>query len=303
MTDRILITGGNGFIGKAFLKSTSSSNAEVISLSGPGYAYSDMPGLDLTDKARVRAVLREIRPTHILNFASRGVTRDQSNLSQLLEVNTIGALNIVDGLIEEGIAPHTYCFGTAYEFADAESRLNETSQLDPKSPYAISKTTLYYALKQYTTGAPVTFLRLFNIFGIGEPANRLIPFITNKAIENKDIPLTGGEQLRDFMFIEDLVALLWRLISLSMTGQIGFRTLNIGTGQGISLKSFIGYVADALRQHEVSPRLSFGALPYRPQDPMHCVADNTRMLQLLGNVSFTNLPTAIEKTVQALYEF
>jgi nucleoside-diphosphate-sugar epimerase len=302
MRKRILVTGGNGFLGKAFLKSMNGSGAEVLSLTGPHHVQSGDFNLDITNRASVRIALREIRPTHILNFASRGVTRDKSTLSDLLAVNTVGALNIVDGLIEEGLACHAFCFGTAYEFADSGLRLDETALLDPKSPYAISKTTLYYALKQYTTGAPVTFLRLFNVFGLGEPPDRLIPFITRKAIANEEIPLTGGEQLRDFIFIDDLVTLLVRIVSRPSPDQTGFRTFNIGTAQGVSLRSFIGYVSDALQQRGLTPKLRFGALPYRIEDPMCCVADNTKMLNLLGDVTFTDLQTAVYKTVQALNE-
>jgi nucleoside-diphosphate-sugar epimerase len=223
-------------------------------------------------------------------------------LSDLLAVNTLGALNIVDGLIDEGLTPHTYCFGTAYEFADSTLRLGETAPLDPKSPYAISKTALYYALKHYATGAPLTFLRLFNVFGIGEPPDRLIPFITRKAIANEEIPLTSGEQLRDFMFIEDLMIVLMRLVFSEAEHKEGFRTLNIGTGRGILLRTFIGYIANALKQRGLEPKLRFGFLPYRLQDPMRCIADNTAMLNLLSDVSFTNVQTAIQKTVHALYE-
>lgn len=302
MNNRILITGANGFLGKAFLKSTTALAAEVLPLGGRLRASKGAPCLDITDKASIRAVLREFRPTHVLNFAARGVTRDQSTMLDLLAVNTVGALNILEGLIEEGLSPHTFFFGTAYEYADSKQRLDEKSTLDPKSPYAISKTTLYYTIKQYQSIVPLTFLRLFNIFGIGEPADRLIPFIVRKSIANEDISLTNGEQLRDFMFIDDLILILDRLIAKPVPGQSGFLTLNVGTGKGISLKSFIGHVSNALQRRKLVPELKFGALPYRLQDPMCCVADNTKLLSLFGDIAFTDLQVAVEKTVEAIYD-
>jgi UDP-glucose 4-epimerase len=301
MKQRILLTGGNGFLGRAFVRAAA-PGAEIVTLSGRRHAVTNDRTLDLRDKPSVRAVIREVRPTHVLNFASLGVTRDPSTLTDLLAVNTIGALNVVEALVEEGIAAHAFLFGTAYEYADSDQRLDESARLDPKSPYAISKTTLYYALTQHAGAAPLTFLRLFNVFGMGEPADRLIPFIASKARAGEDIPLTGGEQQRDFIFVEDLVAILHRLVALPAPAAPGLRTINVGTGTGVSLKTFIGYAAAALQRHGLSPRLKFGALAYRAQDPMRCVADNGRLHALLGDLPLTDLQRAVDKTVQALHE-
>jgi nucleoside-diphosphate-sugar epimerase len=143
---------------------------------------------------------------------------------------------------------------------------------------------------------------LFNVFGIGEPAERLIPFIARKARSGEEIPLTGGEQLRDFMFVDDLIAILHRLVAIPVAPAVGLRTINVGTGEGTSLRTFIGLVALALERQGLAPKLKFGALPYRKQDPMRCVADNTQLLDLLGDLPFTDLSLGVERTVQALHE-
>jgi len=232
--------------------------------------------------------------SHTLNFRLASVTRDASTLQELLAVNTIGAVNLIEALMSEGLTPQVYCFGTAYEYADSSQRLDESAALDPKSPYAISKTTLYYALRQFGEYASLTFLRLFNIFGPGEPVDRLIPFIARKAKACEPIPLTSGSQLRDFMFIEDLISVLSRLI-INAPAAAGLRTLNVGTGQGIPLRTFIISVEKALRRRGIKPDLRFGDLSYRAQDPMNCVSDNTKLISLVGGFPFTNLNTAIEK--------
>ena len=301
MTKKLLLTGANGFLGRAFAHSAA-PGIEVAAFSGRRHTGDDAPSLDLRDKDRVRAVVREFQPTHVVNFASLGVTRDASTLADLLMVNTVGALNLVDALTEEGQAAHTVLFGTAYEYADSSEPLGETALLEPQSPYAISKTALQYALKQYAGAAPLTFLRLFNVFGVGEPAERLIPFIVRKARASEDIPLTGGEQQRDFMFVDDLVAILHRLVALPALSFPGLRTINVGTGKGTPLRTFIGFIAEALERRGLAPKLKFGALPYRAQDPARCVADNTRLRELLGEIPFSDLPLAVERTVKALHE-
>lgn len=304
MSNRILITGSNGFLGRSFVSGFARPGYELVPLTGTRALGTSAAQrrLDLSDKNNIRAVLRDIRPTHVLNFASRGVTRDQSTLAELLTVNAIGAMHLVDALMDEGLTPETFFFGTAYEYADSQKALNETALLDPKSPYAISKTTLYYALKQYAGAAPLTFLRLFNVFGAGEPSERLIPFIAAKARAGEPIPLTGGAQLRDFMHIDDLIRILGQLITTPTLTQPGLRALNVGTGRGIALRDFIEKVGMSLTRHGYTPDLRFGELPYRPQDPMRCVADNSALRIVLGELSFTDLQTAIDQTVGALHE-
>lgn len=302
MTNRLLLTGANGFLGQAFARAAA-PDMEIVTVSGRRNAVADELALDLRDKDSVRDVIREIRPSHVVNFASLGVTRDTSTLADLLAVNTIGALNLVEALTEEGLSAHTVLFGTAYEYADSSEPLDESACLEPQSPYAISKTTLHYALRQYNGIAPLTYLRLFNVFGVGEPAERLIPFIARKARTGEEIPLTGGEQQRDFMFVDDLIAILHRLIALPVASSAGLGTINVGTGKGTSLRTFIGLAAQALERQGLAPKLKFGALPYRKQDPMHCVADNAQLLDLLGDLQFTDLSLAVERTVQALHEY
>lgn len=300
MTNRLLVTGASGFLGRAFIQATPQCLNVVTAHSGR-IAAGEL-ALDLRNKDNVRGVIREIRPTHIVNFASLGVTRDASTLSDLIAVNTVGALNLVEASIEEGLTPHTVMFGTAYEYADSSDRLDETARLEPRSPYAISKTTLFHALKQYDRVVPLTFLRLFNVFGIGEPAERLIPFITKMARAREEISLTGGEQQRDFMFADDLIEVLQRVVALPPDPTAGMQTINVGTGEGMSLRTFISYLSRALERQGLAPKLNFGALPYRQQDPMRCVADNSRLLSLLGNLPQTNVALAIERTVKALHE-
>lgn len=299
MTSRILITGSNGFLGRSFVRLFKTPNCELIPLSRHSVGHE--PGLDLNNLPNLKALVREVQPTHVINFASRGVTRDGSSLEDLLKVNTIGAINLVEALMSQGLAPQIYCFGSAYEYANSSTRLDESAVLDPKSPYAVSKTTLYYALRQFNEAVPITFLRLFNIFGPGEPEDRLIPFITRRAKSGEPIPLTAGQQQRDFMFIDDLISVLGQLITAAPPSP-GLRTLNVGTGEGIELKTFIILVRDALRDCGLEPDLRFGDLPYRTQDPMRCVADNTYLTSLLGTFEFTNLNIAIAKTVKTLNE-
>jgi UDP-glucose 4-epimerase len=297
---RLMVTGGEGFLGKAFCNLFAAEDVELFVVSrnespdaGNHYA------VDLTRPLDVNAAVRDIQPTHVINFASKGVTRDQSTLADLLSVNVIGAQNLLNAISAAGCTPKVTMFGTAYEYEQSDDPIDEKHLLSPKSPYAISKTTLSYVLTQYSESFPIDYLRLFNIYGPGEPKERLIPYLIERARANQVVALTAGEQLRDFMFVGDLMKILGDLLSApAQMGQV--RVINVGTGRANSVKEFVELAASVLQEHGLPVKLDLGAIPYRLADPMRCVADNSRLVSLIGTPSITDLRTGIELTIKEL---
>lgn len=301
-TKRLMVTGADGFLGRTFCNLLAdSSEFELFALSrnkldGSAKSYA----VDLTQPSDLNAVVRDIKPTHVMNFASRGVTRDQSTLSDLLSVNVVGAQNLLHSLSLVGCVPKVTMLGTAYEYEESDEPIDEGHTLRPKSPYAISKTTLSYVLEQYSETFPIDYLRLFNIYGPGEPKERLIPYLVEKARANESVALTAGEQLRDFMFVGDLVKILKDLLDAPLPELGKVRVLNVGTGRANSVKEFVETVASVLRDYGVEVKLELGAIPYRQADPMRCVANNKKLVSIIGAPSITNLRTGIELTLKGL---
>jgi nucleoside-diphosphate-sugar epimerase len=143
------------------------------------------------------------------------------------------------------------------------------------------------------------YLRVFNVYGPGEPKERLIPYIVEAAKAGQSITLTGCEQIRDFMFIDDLVAAIAAVVEKS-SKEPGARFLNVGTGRPTTLKELVISTDKQLKSRGIEAQIMFGALPYRKDDPMACVADNSSLTSVIGPMHFRGLDQGIPATVDSL---
>lgn len=298
---KILVTGASGFLGKKIVASSINRGIEVHALGRTSAAEKmQFHKADVCDRNAVLQIMRDVQPTHVLNLASKGGTRDGSTLLDLLTVNTVGTDNMLFAASQLSAKPHVFILGTAYEYETSMAPLSEDAHLNPKSPYAISKTASAYCMTQYADVLPMQYLRLFNIYGPGDRSARIIPYIVDCAQKSKAIELTGCEQLRDFMFIDDLVEILFRLFTRQEHPPAGLNTLNVGTGIQIKLKELVHAVVSNLESRGIATQVIFGAIPYRKEDPMMCVANNTKLLEMIGEFVFSSLENGVRKTLDEL---
>jgi UDP-glucose 4-epimerase len=298
---KLLITGASGFLGKKILARSilQGINIHVMGRS-PVPENVGFSRVDVRERQAVFEVVRAVCPTHILHLASMGVTRDKSSLEELLLANTVGTDNLLNAASTLSTKPYVIMLGTAYEYESSEKPLGEDSTVNPKSPYAITKTASAFCMSNYAHVLPMLYMRLFNLYGPGEPDARLIPYIVECAHKGVTVDLTGCEQLRDFMFVDDFVEVVGKLLSSSSTKNVGTEILNVGTGIPIPLKQLILTVVEILKAQGIAADINFGALPYRKEDPMICIADNSRLLDRIGPFTFTSLSDGVERTVRAL---
>src|SRR5271169_3258741 len=132
----------------------------------------------------------------------------------------------------------------------------------PVTPYGISKAAAAFCAGIYATRMPITLLRTFNVYGLGEREPRLLPFIAASAKAGRVIELTDCEQVRDFVFVKDVAALFWRALECSPQDR-QLRVLNVGSGSPAPLKQFVADVLEVLREKGLSPQAKFGVRPLR----------------------------------------
>jgi len=145
---------------------------------------------------------------------------------------------------------------------------------------------------------PVTVLRPFSLYGPGEAAGRLAPYLIAKVRAGEPVDLTAGEQLRDYAEVGDVAEAFWRALDRPPTnGKL--RLLNIATGKSVTLRDFCDILATILRDAGYAPDLRFGARPYRPDEMMDYTADVSLLESTLGWIPATSLETGLRRMIYA----
>ena len=146
-----------------------------------------------------------------------------------------------------------------------------------------------------TLGIKGLTARLFTVYGPGEHSGRLLPTLIDAAYSGNPIPLTAGNQKRDFTYVEDVVEGLLRLgvVSEAKRGEI----VNLATGKLISVRNFAETAARVLK---ISPdRLKFAAISKRADEMEHAAVTVERLRQL---ISWTP-PTEVEEGIKNTFSF
>jgi dTDP-glucose 4,6-dehydratase len=247
---KLLVTGGAGFIGSAFIRRLLSREGEkpsILNLDKLTYAgnlenlasvaddpcYQFMHG-DICDGALIDTLLREECPDVIVNFAAEShVDRSILSPSPVFATNLGGTFT----LLEAARAHKTPRFvhistDEVYGSIPLPYEANEDFPLRPSSPYSASKAgSDLLALSYFTTyHMPVLVTRASNNYGPYQFPEKLIPLMISNAIEDKPLPIYGdGMQVRDWLFVEDHCRAIEAVIKRGRPGEV----YNIGGNRAL----------------------------------------------------------------------
>ena len=146
------------------------------------------------------------------------------------------------------------------------------------SHYGAAKAAAACVAGAFADRLPLALLRPFHIYGGGEAARRLGPFIIAQARAGQPVELTACEQQRDFLHVDDCAAMLWAALA-GLDPAPGLAISNLGSGQAIMLRQFVQQLVSELGAHGVTADCRIGALPYRAAEPMVSLPDLARWQQ------------------------
>jgi nucleoside-diphosphate-sugar epimerase len=297
---RVLVTGGTGFLGRHVAALGSRLGAETHSLSTgiPAHGSGVHHAVDLEDPEGLEALVDDVRPEAILHLAARGVVAGADSPARLLAVNAGGLANLLEAVLARDARPRVVVAGTGYEYAPQDRPLRETDPLGPFTPYGVSKAAAALVAGHYAATLPVMLLRLFNLYGEGEPSPRLAPSIIAAARKGEPVELTRGQQVRDMTYVGDAAEAFWRALSVPFDPP-GLRVLNVGTGRAVTVNEFVALLAGHLTRRGLEPVLLPGARPYRPSEPMTYLPDTERLRATLGWSPPTSLEQGLTWMLQA----
>ncbi len=236
---RILVTGGAGFIGGAVVRRLlRESDAVVFNLDKMGYAsdltsieevinelgdkYQDRHQLlpiDLCDAEAVQQAVKEANPDLVMHLAAEShVDRSISGPGVFIESNVTGTYNLLQAVRShfeqltserrEQFRLHHISTDEVFGSLGREGRFSETTPYDPRSPYSASKAASDHLVQawHHTYGLPVVLTNCSNNYGPWQFPEKLIPVVVLKAAAGEPIPLYGdGLNIRDWLHVEDHV--------------------------------------------------------------------------------------------------
>jgi nucleoside-diphosphate-sugar epimerase len=296
---KVLITGASGFVGSHVARLLVAEGCEVYALvreSSNRWRIRDiLPSMylrqsDLVAFENVNTYLQEIKPELCIHLAWYAVPGKYLNSQENLD-SIQASLNLFSQLAELG-CKRFVGIGTCFEYDLSLGYLSESSLTKPITLYAATKVALSTILQQFAqiTEMEVAWIRLFYQYGPMEDERRLIPGIISSLLRDEVVKTTKGEQIRDFLHIEDVASAIWAVAKSNVSGVV-----NVGSGQPVT----VGQIALELGNLLGKPDLiHLGALPYRPNDPMFICANNELLRRKTDWTQKYNLTTGLKNTIE-----
>jgi nucleoside-diphosphate-sugar epimerase len=295
---RVFLTGASGFIGSHVTRVLVAAGCEIAALvvpNDPLWRLQDivshltiMQG-DLSGVRTMRPLLAEWKPEisiHLAWYAEPGkYLGAPENISSLTN-----SLALLDELIGVG-CQQIIMVGTCAEYDTDVGFLREDGPTRPTTLYAATKLALCLIGRQLAIAAGVKFAwgRIFYLYGPCEDERRIVPALIRALLSGEPFPATHGEQVRDYLHVEDVAAALWTLAEQRATG-----IFNISSGVPVTLRQVMETIGNVIGRTDL---IRFGMLPYRNWDPRFICGDNQR-LRAMGWRPRYSLQEGLRQTVE-----
>ncbi|NMM20414.1 MAG: NAD(P)-dependent oxidoreductase [Rhodoferax sp.] len=268
MTGITLLTGATGFIGRQVLRALGEKGVRVRVVVRDGKqsqlatldgieAVVTTPDLFAQDADWWANVCKDIDTViHVAWYAEPGkYLQSAKNLDCLM-----GTLQMAKGAAQAGVR-RFIGIGTCFEYDLTGGILSVDTPLRPLTPYAGAKAAAFMALLQWLPQQGVAFAwcRLFYLYGEGEDARRLVPYLRTKLTAGEPAELTSGRQIRDFLDVSDAGQMIAEAAQSNQQGP-----LNICSGVPITVRQLAEQIADEYGRRGL---LKFGARADNLVDP------------------------------------
>jgi dTDP-glucose 4,6-dehydratase len=238
---RLLVTGGCGFIGSAFVRTALGMGAEVVNLDKLTYAGNPANVAEVADDPGYRFVRGDIADPEVVaetmagcevvvNFAAEShVDRSILAPEQFIRTDVVGTAVLLDRARAEGVRRFVQVSTDEVYGSIPAGAFRESDPLRPTSPYSASKAggDLQVLAWHHTFGVDAVITRGSNTFGPRQYPEKLIPLFVTNALDGEPLPVYGdGLQVRDWIHVDDHCAGIWAVMERGAPGEI----YNVGGG-------------------------------------------------------------------------
>jgi dolichol-phosphate mannosyltransferase len=259
-TLKILVTGGTGFVGSNLVRFFYKIGHEVATTMREGsndWRISDISNdikqfkVDLTDAQKVKSALTSFKPNIVINTAAYGGYHFETDRERIFDVNFNATINLVESYLqsESELLINT---GSSSEYGFKTRPMSENDLIEPVGAYAVSKAaaTLYGRSRSIETNRKITTFRLFSAYGDYEEAHRLIPYLMISAIKREKAQMNNPDNVRDFIYIEDICNAYNELIKRRNQTALG-EIFNLGSGKQSGVGEIV-YLVEKLSGEKVN---------------------------------------------------
>lgn len=324
MMNRIIVTGGAGFIGSAvvrhIIRNTEDYVCVVDKLTYAGnmenlpYAIQRSPHfkfekVDICDKANIERIFTEFKPNIVMHLAAEShVDRSIDGPIDFINTNIIGTFNLLEVARKYYNENKNFMFhhiSTDEVFGDLgmneDEWFNEHTAYDPHSPYSASKASSDHLVRAWhrTYGLPTVITNCSNNYGPYQFPEKLIPLTILHALEGKELPVYGtGMQTRDWLYVGDHAKALYLVATKGKSGE----TYCIGGEQTRTNIDVVRTICEVLDEKEPrDDKKSYKELikyvKDRPGHDLRYAIDPTKIHLELGWSPEESFGNGIEKTV------
>ena len=325
---KILVTGGAGFIGSAVIRHIiQNTNNQVLNIDKLTYAGNleslreidqhpnyEFKQIDICDTEQITAAIDAFQPHAIMHLAAEShVDRSIDGPAAFIQTNIVGTYTLLEaarkywmGLDAE--AQQNFRFhhiSTDEVYGDLEGTTDlftETTSYAPSSPYSASKASSDHLVRAWhrTYGLPVIVTNCSNNYGPYHFPEKLIPLVILNALDAKPLPVYGnGQQIRDWLFVEDHARALYKVVTEGVVGE----TYNIGghnEKQNIEVVKTICKILDELKP-QANGQAYASLITFvkdRPGHDLRYAIDAAKIQNELGWTPTETFETGIRKTVE-----
>ncbi len=296
---KILITGASGFIGSALTRHLVAQGRDIALLLRKTSDTRRIADIlknvkiiegDLNNLNEVGEQIITFAPNSVVHLAWNGLKGlDRNNSSQIQ--NVFSSIELYRLAAKAGVR-RFIGLGSQAEYGPCLNRSDENLPTHPTSLYGAAKLSTFWLLDRMAAAEGVSFawLRLFSSYGPGDNPSWLIPYVIQQLLKGKRPSLTKGEQMWDYIFVDDVATAIKTIIDCDAVG-----VFNLGSGTAFPLYDIVTRIRDLIDR---SLPLGFGELPYSSDQVFHLEANVERLRNATGWKPQISLEEGLRRTVE-----
>lgn len=288
MAQRVLITGGAGFIGSALGEHLLTKGCELYVVDDLSFGSRQLAPVpderfhqaDIRDREAMSRIFQAVKPQQVLHLAAvHFIPYCNAHPIEATDINIMGTLNVLDACAATEGVEQIFLASTAAVYPISDGAMDETHATGPMDIYGITKLATERLANEFhlRSGIPTIVGRFFNAFGPNETNPHLIPEIQKQVLEGKrTLQLGNLDPKRDFIHTEDMGRAMSALLDANLPG---YEVFNIGRGIEYSVREIVEAFE---RQLGESLTIEVDPARVRKVERMHLLADVSKLKRMTG---------------------